>query len=328
MSDGNVGRVEAPITARAYFLCAFAAFGGILFGYDSGYISGVLGMDFFKRQFGGPTDLDPSGYNIETWQKSLTTSILSAGTFFGALFGGGFADWVGRRIAIMSACGVFLVGVILQTASTGLGLLIAGRTIAGFGVGIVSAVVILYMSEISPKAVRGAIVSGYQFAITVGIFLAAIVNYCTQNRNDTGSYRIPISIQMLWAIILCGGLFLLPESPRYWVKEGELDKATASLARIRGQPADSEYIVAELAEIQANFEYEMQIASSGWADVFRGGWSNRAGNFRRVFIGFFLQMMQQWTGVNFIFYYGTTFFQTSGVDKPFTIQIADLGGYR
>lgn len=319
----QIARIEAPVTARAYFLCAFAAFGGILFGYDSGYISGVLGMAFFKRLFGGPVPLnvDKTGYNIQTWQKSLTTSILSVGTFFGALFGGSFADWVGRRIAIMSACAIFAVGVILQLASTNLGLLIAGRTVAGFGVGIVSAVVILYMSEISPKAVRGAIVSGYQFAITVGIFLAAIVNYSTQNRNDTGSYRIPISIQILWAIILASGLFLLPESPRYWVKQGELDKAAASLARIRGQPAESEYIVAELAEIQANYEYEMQIASQGWADVLRGGWSNRAGNFRRVFIGFFLQMMQQWTGVNFIFYYGTTFFQTSGIDKPFTIQI-------
>ncbi|KAF3916233.1 hypothetical protein ABW21_db0200325 [Orbilia brochopaga] len=323
MSDAPIGRVEAPVTIRAYLLCAFAAFGGILFGYDSGYISGVLGMAYFKRQFGGPVslDIDDTGYNIQTWQKSLTTSILSAGTFFGALFGGGFADWVGRRIAIISACGIFIVGVILQVASTNLGLLVAGRVVAGFGVGIVSAVVILYMSEIAPKAVRGAIVSGYQFAITLGIFLAACVDYGTQNRDDTGSYRIPIAIQMLWAIILAFGLFFLPESPRYWVKKGELDKAAASLARVRGQPADSEYVVAELAEIQANYEYEMQIASTGWSDVFRGGWNNPAGNFRRVFLGFFLQMMQQWTGVNFIFYYGTTFFQQSGIKNAFTIQV-------
>ncbi|KAJ6263067.1 hypothetical protein Dda_1626 [Drechslerella dactyloides] len=323
MSDAPISRVEAPVTVRAYLLCAFAAFGGILFGYDSGYISGVLGMAYFKREFGGPVDLgvDETGYNIQTWQKSLVTSILSAGTFFGALFGGGFADWVGRRIAIITACLIFIGGVILQVASTSLGLLVAGRIVAGFGVGIVSAVVILYMSEIAPKAVRGAIVSGYQFAITLGIFLAACVDYSTQNRNDTGSYRIPIAIQMLWAIILASGLFFLPESPRFWVKKGELDKAAAALARVRGQPADSEYVVAELAEIQANFEYEMQIASAGWADVLRGGWSNPAGNFRRIFLGFFLQMMQQWTGVNFIFYYGTTFFQQSGIKNAFTIQV-------
>jgi sugar porter (SP) family MFS transporter len=320
MSNG-IDRVEAPVTARAYFLCAFASFGGILFGYDSGYISGVLGMDFFKKQFGGAVDksLDPSGYNIETWQKSLITSILSAGTFFGALYGGHLADWVGRRIAIMSACAVFIVGVILQTASVNVALLVVGRIIAGFGVGLVSAIVIMYMSEIAPKAVRGAIVSGYQWAITIGLLVASCVDQGTHTRNDTGSYRIPIAIQMLWAIILATGLFFLPESPRWYVKREQLDKAAAALARVRGQPVDSEYITAELAEIQANYEYELQIGKSGWIDCFQG-W-HKSGNLRRVFIGVFLQMFQQWTGVNFIFYYGTTFFQTSGIKNPFTISI-------
>jgi len=315
-------RVEAPITFRAYLLCVFAAFGGILFGYDSGYIGGVLGMDYFKKQFGGPVphDVDASLYNITTWQKSLTVSILSAGTFFGALFGGNLADWIGRRLSIMSACVIFAAGVAVQVASSSIGVLVAGRVIAGFGVGLVSAIVIMYMSEIAPKAVRGAIVSGYQFAITIGIFLASLVDQATHNRNNATSYRVPISIQFVWAFILFVGLFFLPESPRYWVKKGQLDKATASLARIRGQPADSEYITAELAEIQANYEYELNVASTGWADCFKGGFRG-SGNLRRVVIGISLQMFQQFTGVNFIFYYGTTFFQQSGIKNAFTISI-------
>jgi MFS family permease len=79
------------------------------------------------------------------------------------------ADWFGRRFTIIAGCVVFIVGVILQTASSSLGLLVAGRVIAGFGVGFVSAVIIMYMSEIAPRKVRGAIVSGYQFCITIGL---------------------------------------------------------------------------------------------------------------------------------------------------------------
>jgi MFS family permease len=77
------------------------------------------------------------------------------------------------------------------------------------------------MSEIAPKKVRGALVAGYQFCITIGILLANCVVYATQRRRDTGSYRIPISIQFLWAIILATGLMFLPESPRYFVKKGK-----------------------------------------------------------------------------------------------------------
>ena len=74
------------------------------------------------------------------------------------------------------------------------------------------------MSEIAPRKVRGAVVAGYQFCITIGILLANCVVFATQNRRDTGSYRIPIAVQFLWAIILAAGLALLTESPRFWVK--------------------------------------------------------------------------------------------------------------
>ncbi|EOD43325.1 monosaccharide transporter [Neofusicoccum parvum] len=316
-------RVEAPVTIKAYLLCAFAAFGGILFGYDSGYISGVLGMNYFKQEFGhsGSTNSEAyNGYMYETWQKSLITSILSAGTFFGALFAGSLADWMGRRTTIVAGCGVFMVGVALQVASTFVGLLVAGRLIAGIGVGFVSAIIILYMSEIAPKAVRGAIVSGYQFAITIGLLLASCVDQATKGRMDSGSYRIPISIQFAWAIILGGGLLMLPESPRYFVKDNKIDKAADALARIRGQPKDSEYIQSELAELVANFRHESENMRSGWLDCFRGGWAP-SGNFRRVMLGVFLQMFQQLTGVNFIFYYGTTFFQQVGLKNSFLISV-------
>lgn len=324
MAPMTAERVEAPVTMRAYLMCAFAAFAGILFGYDSGYINGCMGMDYFKREFGqftGITDDNPTGYTYSTPHTSLTVSILSAGTFFGAIFSGALADWIGRRTTIVAGCGVFAVGVILQTASTAMPLLVVGRLIAGFGVGFVSAINILYMSEVAPKAVRGAIVSCYQFAITIGLMLASIVTNAIKNRNDSGSYRIPIAIQFAWAIILSIGLLLLPESPRFYVKKQSLEKAAQALARVRGQDRNSEFIRDELAEIQANYEYELQTGEVTWLGCFTGGITNRNSNIRKVFIGTFLQMFQQWTGVNFIFYYSTIFFQQIGIQNAFLISM-------
>lgn len=205
----DVNRIEAPVTFKAYLMCAFAAFGGIFFGYDSGYINGVMGMRYFIHQFTGLPypSADASAeelahFVIPAWRQSLIVSVLSAGTFIGALVAGDIADFFGRRTAIIAGCFIFSVGVVLQVASTTYDLLVAGRLIAGLGVGFVSAVIILYMSEIAPRKVRGAMVSGYQFCITVGILLASCVVYGTQNYTSSGSYRIPIAIQWIWALIL------------------------------------------------------------------------------------------------------------------------------
>jgi len=191
----------------------------------------------------------------KTWEKSLTVSILSAGTFFGALVAGSMADWIGRRSTIIAGCAIFSLGVVLQVASTTVGLLVPGRLIAGFGIGFVSAIIILYMSEIAPKRFRGAIVSGYQFCITIGLLLASVVDNATQHRMDSGSYRIPMGLQWLFALILGVGLFLLPESPRWYVKKGRNDDAARALATLRGQSANSDYVTDELNELVANHEH-------------------------------------------------------------------------
>ncbi|KAA8566939.1 hypothetical protein EYC84_010035 [Monilinia fructicola] len=330
----DTSRIEAPVTAKAYFMCAFAAFGGIFFGYDTGWMSGVLAMPYFITQYTGlpkpPADAPKStldAFAISASNQSLTTSILSCGTFFGALIAGDVADYIGRRMTIITGCAVFCVGCIMETASTGLGLMVAGRLIAGAGVGFISAIIILYMSEIAPKKVRGALVSGYQFCITIGILLANCVVYATQERNDTGSYRIPIAVQFLWAVILAAGLFILPESPRYYVKKGRLEDAAKALANVRGQPIESEFIQDELAEIIANHEYELSVVPqtsyiSQWTNCFKGSFFDGSSNVRRTFLGIMLQCMQQFTGINFIFYFGNVFFKSLGTIKnPFLISL-------
>ncbi|ODQ44271.1 hypothetical protein PICMEDRAFT_18515 [Pichia membranifaciens NRRL Y-2026] len=320
-------REEAPITWKTYVMCGFASFGGIYFGYDSGYISGVMGMNYFIHEFTGKVNDGTDAFVLDAWQKSLITSILSAGTFFGALMAGDSADFIGRKYTVILGCIIFIIGVILQTASASVALLSVGRVIAGLGVGFVSATIVLYMSEISPKKIRGAIVSGYQFCITIGLLLASCVDYGTKNRNDSGSYRIPIALQMLWAIILAVGLLFLPETPRFYVKKDNIEKARASLAFLRSQPEDSRFVSQELDEIIENYRLEQSLIPTqtymqSWFACFTGGIRNPASNLRKTILGTSLQMMQQWTGINFIFYFGTTFFQELGtIHNEFLISI-------
>lgn len=133
---------------------------------------------------------------------------------------------------------------------------------------------------------------------------------------------------MLTCKILGLGLLFLPESPRYYVKHGNLDKATRALARLRGQPPDSEYIQQELAEIVANNEYEVRIIGENpgyiqsWVNCFTGSIFDGKSNLRRTLVGTLAQMFQQWTGINFVFYFGISFFQQLGtISNPFLISL-------
>ncbi|KAK2626559.1 hypothetical protein QTJ16_003734 [Diplocarpon rosae] len=308
-----------------YFMCSFPAWGGVLFGYDSGYIAGVIGMNQFKKDFGRPSTLDEAyeGMLYEAWQKSLIVSILSAGTFFGACTAGYFADWIGRRATILLGCAVYTIGVALQIASdSSIGLLAAGRGVAGLGVGFISAANVMYISEVSPKQIRGLSMGCYQFAITIGLFLAACITYGTQHREDSGAYRIPISLQFVWVLILSLGMLSLPESPRFYVRKGNDKKARSCLAKLRRQSVSSLCILEEHAELVRCYMREVDAGAGAgrWLDCFTGGFTTGS-NLHRTLIGAGVQIAQQLTGVNFIFYFGTTFFQTIGINQPFIISV-------
>ena len=149
---------------------------------------------------------------------------------------------------------------------------------------------------------------------------------------DTGSYRIPIAVQFAWAIILVVGMIILPETPRYLIKKGHPDRAAKSLSRLRRLHIDHPALVAELAEIQANHDYEMSIGTASYVACFRSPIR------KRLFTGMALQALQQLTGVNFsmlrlplvpkttliylpVFYYGTSYFLNSGISNPFVISM-------
>lgn len=291
-------------------------------------------MPYWQDQFSTGYRDSTGHLNVTASQSATIVSILSAGTFFGALTAAPIGDAIGRRFGLIVSTFVFILGVILQAAATQIPLFVAGRFFAGFGVGLISAlskwciswkliittplmsfIVPLYQSETAPKWIRGVIVGSYQLAITIGLLLASIVNNATHDRYDTGSYRIPISVQFAWALVLISGMLILPETPRYMIRKEKPAAAAKSLARIRRLPESDPSLIDELAEIQANHEYELSLGKATYLDCFKGNL------LKRLITGCLLQALQQLTGINFIFYYGTQFFKNSGFQDSFVISL-------
>ncbi|KAK0123146.1 glucose transporter [Cadophora gregata f. sp. sojae] len=275
-------------------------------------------MKAFREQFStGYIDPHDGFPNVSPAQSSIIVAILSAGTFFGALLAAPIGDKIGRRISLIIAVIIFSFGVLLQTIAMAITLLVLGRFFAGLGVGIVSVLVPLYQSEMAPKWIRGTLVCAYQLAITTGLFLAAVVNILTEGMNHRNAFRIPLAMQFIWAGVLLLGLLLLPETPRYLIKRNLHAAAASSLSRLRRLDITHPALIEELAEIQANHEYELSLGPSTYRDVFFG--SPHLG--RRLITGCGLQILQQLSGCNFIFYYGTTFFARINVKSPYVVAL-------
>ena len=141
--------------------------------------------------------------------------------------------------------------------------------------------------------------SGYQWAITIGLLLASVINNATQNRPNHSSYRIPIAVQFIWAFVLAAGMTYLPESPRWLIKKGRDDAAARALSRLTSLPVDDPAIEQDLTDIRTSLKEEMEIGEAGWVDCFRPTHNKIL---LRTLSGIFLQAWQQLTGINFIFY--------------------------
>ncbi|CAM1504633.1 Fc.00g022240.m01.CDS01 [Cosmosporella sp. VM-42] len=306
----NVAGSSAP----AIMVGLFVASGGLLFGYDTGAINGILAMSEFKKQFGANC-LDENNNSVMcTKDSSLIVAILSAGTAVGALLSAPAGDSLGRRITLILSVGIFCMGAIFQVCAQDVPMLLVGRLLAGLGVGAISVLVPLYQSEMAPKWIRGSLVCAYQLSITVGLLSASIVNIITSRLKNSSAYRIPLALQLVPALILTAGLLILPETPRFLVKKGRHEAAGLSLSRLRRLDITHPALVDELQEIIANHQYELTLGPDTYQNIFVG--SPHLG--RRTFTGCGLQMLQQLTGINFIMYYSTTFFDGAGVESPYT----------
>ena len=252
----------------------------------------------FRRDFG----LDgKTSFQRDTLQGNIV-STFQAGTFFGALLTFPLGEKIGRKRAIMVASTIFLIGGTLMTASNGmLGLLYAGRGIAGFGIGSVSLLVPVYIAETSPPSIRGRLVGIFEILSQGGGMLGFWINYAV---NQTISDRlktqwiIPLALQLLPGLFLLVGILWCPESPRWYAKTDQLEKAATTLSWIRGLPQDHPYIQQELAEIRAQniIAKPPPGVKSGnkymFKRLFQKGTRNRIG------IGLLLMAFQNLTGVS------------------------------
>ena len=284
--DDNEVVAKAPSHLRVFMITLFVAFGGFLFGYDCIIGGQLLDVEKFRLDFGTPQE--PTGEL--GWSDSLRgafVSILSAGTFFGALTASQFADRLGRKYGLLLTCVIFSIGIAVQTWANKIAGLMVGRCIAGYGVGLVSVMIPLYQGECVPAARRGTMVSCYQLAITVGLLIGQIVVYGTKNMTSSNAYRIPIGMQFAWSGILFFGLLYFPDTPRNLVRIGKEEEAIKAKCRLTGLPPNHPEVREELAEIKGNLQHEMGLGPASYRECFRGL------NLRRTLLGVFMQVWQQ-----------------------------------
>ncbi|KAL2783901.1 general substrate transporter [Aspergillus keveii] len=319
------GYNDSPIpfvTWRSLVLGAFVSIGGIIFGYDTGQISGFLEMENFQRRFGQLQD--DGSYTFSNVRSGLIVSMLSIGTLLGALMAGPLADRIGRKWSISFWCIILHVGLIIQISSPHPKWyqFMMGRFVTGFGVGACSLLVPLYQGETSPRQIRGAMVCSYQLFVTLGIFVAYCINFGTESMSSSASWRITLGITFLWGLILGIGIIFFPESPRYDYRHGRIDKAKDTMAKLYGVPQTHRVIVQELAEIKDQLEAESAAKRGfqGFIEMFQGPRMRY-----RIILGVTLQALQQLTGANYFFYYGTVIFRGAGISNSFVTQMI-LGG--
>jgi MFS transporter, SP family, sugar:H+ symporter len=279
-ADGNVKQ-----TIRVYLICIFVAFGGFLFGYDCVIGGPMIDIPKFRLDFGTPQKDGQLGFTTNT--RGGFVAVMSLGTFCGALCASQFADRLGRKKGLLATCLVFTVGIIFQIAASAIGVLMLGRYIAGFGVGLVSVMVPLYQAECIPAKRRGTIVSCYQLAITIGLLIGQIVLFFTQSKPSKASYKIPIGLQFAWSAILAIGMLYFPETPRYLIKVGQWDRAVEAKMKLTGLKQDDPRLQEELLEIKGNLEHEMRLGEATYVECWRGL------NLRRTLLGVFMQVWQQ-----------------------------------
>ncbi|CAM8965485.1 hypothetical protein QQ045_005885 [Rhodiola kirilowii] len=280
-------------------LALSAGIGGLLFGYDTGVISGAL--LFIKDDF--------EQVDKKTWLQETIVSMAVAGAIFGAAFGGWMNDKFGRRKSILGADIVFFLGAIVMAAAPAPWVIIIGRILVGLGVGMASMTSPLYISEASPARIRGALVSTNGLLITGGQFLSYLINLAFTKA--PGTWRWMLGVAGVPAVVQFVLMLSLPESPRWLYRKNKIAEAKAILEKIY-PPEEVEVELRMLEESVAAEKAEQGENGEGstWTKV-KEALSNKIVR-RGLYAGITVQVAQQFVGINTVMYYSPTIVQFAG----------------
>lgn len=304
-------------TSYVVFLSIVAALGGILFGYDTGVISGTTAT--VSAQFA-----------LNEISKGWYVGCALVGTIAGVAVAGIMSDYLGRKLTMLIAAVFFSVSAIGCCVCAGFQDLVVYRIIGGVGIGIVSIVSPIYISEVSPAKIRGTMVSLYQLAITLGLLLSYLVNFVILKRAEValltdGSWLTTVLVDEYWrgmlgsetfvALFFFLIIFFIPESPRWLMVKGRDSKAMAVFSRLMltEEGADAEY-----ASTKAGISSEVK---SSWAEL------RHPGIIKAVCIGAAIAILGQFMGVNAVLYYGPDIFADAGLaagDSMFSTVLVGL----
>ncbi len=280
-------------------IAAIASTGGLLFGFDTGVISGAL--PFLKQS-----------WDLTTNEQEIITTAVLVGAVLGALGSGRITDIVGRKKVILATSLIFAAGSILTGAASSMMFLAASRIILGIAIGISSFAVPLYIAEISPTKMRGALVSSFQLMITIGIVVSYFSDLAFADESNPFSWRWMFYVGVFPAAVLFIGMLFLPETPRFLIGKGKEEEGRKVLEMVE-DPALVDSAVAKIKE-----EINIDDKSIGYRELFSKTWRIP------LFIAIGIMFIQQFVGINTVIYYAPTIFLIAGFEGARAAIIATI----
>ena len=281
---------KAQNKALVVLIAAIASTGGLLFGFDTGVISGALP---FLRE----------SWNLTTSQQEWITTAALIGAVAGAVGSGRLTDMFGRKKVIIAAAIIFALGAILTGAASSPGFLAASRIVLGVAIGVSSFTVPLYIAEISPTRSRGAFVSSFQLMITIGIVVSYFSDLAFADESNPFSWRWMFYVGVFPAIILLAGMIFLPESPRFLIGKGKEEKGRKVLRMVESH----DLVEVSIQKIKDDLKSDME-NNVTWREIFKP-WLRPA-----LIIAIFIMFFQQFVGINTVIYYAPTIFIIAGFE--------------